>query len=154
MQPVSPHLICRGAAEAIDFYVRAFGAVERGRFAGPNGKIMNAMIEIEGSSIMLVDENLAYGMKGPLEYGGSPVSMHVYVRNVDDFVARAQDAGGTVTMPAANQFWGDRFAMMRDPFGHVWSFATHIFDPTPDEMQAGAMAEADEGCGDMPAREA
>ena len=99
MSPVSPHLICRGAADAIDFYVKAFGAVERRRTEASNGKIMNAVIEFEGASIMLVDENLDYGMKGPLAYDGSPVSLHVYVPDVDDFVTRAEQAGGTIIMP-------------------------------------------------------
>lgn len=156
MSPVSPHLICRGAADAIDFYVKAFGAVERRRTEASNGKIMNAVIEFEGASIMLVDENLDYGMKGPLAYDGSPVSLHVYVPDVDDFVTRAEQAGGTIIMPAADQFWGDRFAMMRDPFGHVWSFATHKFIPTPEELKAGAMAEAGsgDGCANFQKKEA
>lgn len=156
MHTLSPHLICRGAADAIDFYVKAFGAIEKGRFTGPDGSIMNAMLEIEGSSVMLVDENLDYGMKGPLAYGGSPVSMHVYVADVDAAVAKAENAGATITMPASDQFWGDRFAMLRDPFGHSWSFATHKFEMTEEEIKVGAIAAAGggEGCGDQPAKEA
>lgn len=146
MAPVTPHLICRGAAEAIDFYVKAFGAIEQGRFAGADGKIMNAMITIEGGSIMLVDENPDYGMKGPKVLGGSPVSVHVYVPDVDAFAAHAVANGATLTMPVEDQFWGDRFCMIADPFGHAWSFATHKFDPTPEEMAAAAGKTTDQ-CG-------
>ncbi|PWW03362.1 putative glyoxalase superfamily protein PhnB [Hoeflea marina] len=138
MNPVTPHLICRGAAEAIDFYVRAFGAVENGRMPGPDGKLMNAMITLQGGTIMLVDENFLHGMKSPQSYGGSAVSVHVFVPDIDAFAARAEAEGAEIMMKPEDQFWGDRFCMMRDPFGHVWSFATHQYDLTPEEMAAGA----------------
>ena len=140
MSPVTPHLICRDAASAIDFYVRAFGAQEHGRMPGPDGKIMNAMISIEGGSIMLVDENVEYGMRGPQSLGGSPLSVHVYVADVDSFADHAEAEGAKITQPVADQFWGDRFCMMVDPFGHNWSFATHKTDLAPEEM--GQAAEA------------
>lgn len=146
MGAVTPHLVCRGAAEAIDFYVKAFGAVEKGRFAGADGKIMNAMITIEGGSIMLVDENPDYGMKGPQALGGSPVSVHVYVPDVDAFATHAVANGATLTMPVEDQFWGDRFCMLTDPFGHAWSFATHKFEVTPEEM-AAATSDMSGECG-------
>lgn len=138
MSAISPHLICRNAAQAIDFYVRAFGAEETGRFNGPDGKIMNAMISIQGGSIMLVDENLDYGMRSPQTLDGSPVSVHIYVPDVDAFAARAVKEGAQITMPVADQFWGDRFCMMVDPFGHHWSFATHKLEMTPDELSQSA----------------
>lgn len=140
MSPVSPHLICRDAASAIDFYVRAFGAKEEGRMAGPDGKIMNAMISIDGGSIMLVDENVGNGMRSPQSLGGSSVSVHVYVEDVDGFAAKAEAEGATITQPVADQFWGSRFCMMVDPFGHKWSFATHKIDQTPEEMSQAAEA--------------
>ncbi|SON57336.1 putative enzyme related to lactoylglutathione lyase [Hartmannibacter diazotrophicus] len=145
MSPATPHLICRNAAAAIDFYVKAFGAQEMGRLNAPDGTIMNAMIAIEGGSIMLVDENLDYGMKGPETLGGSPVSVHVFVPDVDAFAAKAEAAGATITMPVGDQFWGDRFCMMRDPFGHHWSFATHKLDMTPGELLEASKAPFGEG---------
>ncbi|MEM5473326.1 VOC family protein [Hoeflea sp. AS60] len=140
MRPVSPHLICRGAADAIDFYVRAFGAVENGRMAGPDGKLINAMITLEGGTIMLVDENMMFNLKSPMTLGGSAVSIHVFVPDVDAFAARAEAAGAEMMMRPDDQFWGDRFCMLRDPFGHVWSFATHKFDLTPEEMHEAGKA--------------
>ena len=140
MSPVSPHLVCRGAADAIDFYVRAFGAVEKGRMPGPDGKIMNAMITIEGASIMLVDENTMLNLRSPQTLGGSAVSIHVFVPDVDAFAAHAVTEGAELLMKPDDQFWGDRFCMLRDPFGHVWSFATHKFDLEPEEMGKAAAA--------------
>ena len=140
MNPVTPHLICRGAGDAIDFYVRAFGAVENGRMPWPDGKLMNAMITLQGGSIMLVDENILYNMKSPQTLGGTAVSIHVFLPDVDAFAAHAEAEGAEMLMKPDDQFWGDRFCMLRDPFGHVWSFATHKFDLTPEEMSAGAQA--------------
>lgn len=143
MNPVTPHLVCRGASDAIDFYVRAFGATENGRMAGPDGKLMNAMITLQGGSIMLVDENMMFNLKSPQTLGGTAVSIHVFVPDVDAFAAHAEAEGAEVMMKPDDQFWGDRFCMLRDPFGHVWSFATHKFDLTPDEMhEAGKAAMA------------
>lgn len=141
MPAITPHLVCAGAAQAIDFYVRAFGAVDQGRLAGPDGKLMHAMIRIGDSPLMLVDEMPEWGTLGPLALKGSPVTIHLYVEDVDATVARAIAAGARVTMPVADMFWGDRYGQLEDPFGHHWSVATHIRDLTPEEI-AAAMAGA------------
>ena len=135
MQTLSPHLVCRGAAEAIDFYKKAFGATERGRLPGPNGKLMHAQVVICGSSVMLVDEMLEYGALSPKSLKGTPVTMHLYVDDVDGFFNRAVKAGATVKMPVDDMFWGDRYGIIVDPFGHQWSVATHVRDVSMAEMQ-------------------
>lgn len=135
MHTVTPHLICAGAADAIEFYKKAFGAVEEGRLPGPNGRIMHAMIRIEGSAVMLVDEMPEWGALGPKSLKGSPVTIHLYVSDVDATVERAVKAGAKVTMPVADQFWGDRYGKLEDPFGHHWSVGTHIRDVGREEMQ-------------------
>lgn len=135
MQTLSPHLVCRGAAEAIDFYKKAFGATEKGRLPGPNGKLMHAQVLICGSSVMLVDEMLEYGALSPKALKGTPVTMHLYVDDVDDFFNRAVKAGATVKMPVDDMFWGDRYGIIVDPFGHQWSVATHVRDVSMAEMQ-------------------
>jgi uncharacterized glyoxalase superfamily protein PhnB len=135
MHAVTPHLVCAGAAEAIDFYKTAFGATEAGRLPGPNGKLMHAMIRINGSAVMLVDEMPEFGALGPLALKGSPVTIHLYVEDVDAFVRHAVAAGAKVTMPVADMFWGDRYGRLEDPFGHHWSVATHVRDVSVQEMQ-------------------
>ncbi|HSN41872.1 MAG TPA: VOC family protein [Burkholderiales bacterium] len=135
MHTITPHLVCAGAADAIAFYKKAFNAVEGGRLPGPQGKLMHAMIRIEGSAVMLVDEMPECGALGPKSLKGSPVTIHLYVKDVDAVVARAEAAGAKVTMPVADMFWGDRYGRLEDPFGHHWSVATHIRDVTPAEMQ-------------------
>lgn len=135
MHTVTPHLVCAGAADAIEFYKKAFNAVEVGRMAGPQGKLMHAMIRIGDSGIMLVDEFPEWGSLGPKSLKGSPVTIHLYVENADAFVKRAVDAGAKITMPLADMFWGDRYGKLEDPFGHSWSVATHIRDVSPEEMQ-------------------
>jgi len=135
MHTVTPHLVCAGAADAIEFYKKAFNAVEGGRLPGPHGKLMHAMIRIEGSAVMLVDEMPECGALGPKSLKGSPVTIHLYVEDVDAVIARAVAAGAKVTMPVADMFWGDRYGRLEDPFGHHWSVATHIRDVTPAEMQ-------------------
>ena len=135
MHTVTPHLTCAGAADAIDFYKRAFNAQEMARMKGPDGKLMHGMIRIGDSALMLVDEYPDYGSFGPKSLKGSPVTIHLYVEDVDAFVQRAVDAGAKVTMPLADMFWGDRYCRLDDPFGHHWSVATHIRDATPEEMQ-------------------
>ena len=135
MHTVTPHLVCAGAADAIEFYKKAFNAVEEGRLPGPQGRLMHAMIRIEGSAVMLVDEMPAGGALGPKSLKGSPVTIHLYVENADAFVARAVGAGAKITMPLDDMFWGDRYCKLEDPFGHHWSVATHIRDVTPEEMQ-------------------
>lgn len=141
MTAVTPHLVCRNAAEAIEFYKRAFGAVEYARLPGPDGKVMHAMIAIGGASVMLVDEFPGQGMKSPQTLGGSPVTIHLYVTDVDTVFNNALAAGATAHMPVADMFWGDRYGVLVDPFGHYWSVATHMRDVSPEEM-AEAMKTA------------
>jgi PhnB protein len=138
LHSLTPHLICAGAAEAIEFYKKAFGAVELTRLAGPQGKLMHAQIKIGDSTIMLGDENLEHGMAGPLALKGTPVSLYLYVENVDAAVERAVAAGATVVMPVADMFWGDRWGQVRDPYGHLWSVATHQRDLSVEEMMKAA----------------
>jgi uncharacterized glyoxalase superfamily protein PhnB len=135
MHTVTPHLVCAGAADAIEFYKRAFGAAETARMPGPDGKIMHAMIRIGDSAVMLVDENPEWGMLGPKSLKGSPVTIHLYVDDADAFVARAANAGAKVTKPVEEMFWGDRYGAIEDPFGHQWSVGTHIRDVGMEEMR-------------------
>jgi PhnB protein len=141
MHTLTPHLCCEGAAEAIEFYKRAFGATELGRLAGPNGKLMHAMLKIGDSMLMLVDDNPEYGMLGAKALKGSPVTIHMYVEDVDAVVGQAEAAGAKVTMPVADMFWGDRYGRLEDPFGHQWSIATHQRECTPEDIQK-AMASS------------
>ncbi len=134
MHTVTPHLVCAGAAAAIDFYKKAFNAVETGRLPGPDGRLMHALIRIEGSAVMLVDEMPEWGALGPKSLKGSPVTIHLYVADVDAVVARAVAAGAKITMPVADMFWGDRYGIVEDPFGHRWSIATHQRDMTKKEI--------------------
>ena len=124
MHSLSPHLICAGAAEAIAFYQKAFDAQELVRLPGPDGKLMHACVRINGSSVMLVDENPEYGLRGPHSLHGTPVTIHLIVADVDKAVAQAASAGAVVVMPPADMFWGDRYGVVEDPFGHRWSIAT------------------------------
>jgi len=135
MHSVTPHLVCAGAANAIEFYKKAFGAEEQARLPGPDGKIMHAAVKIGDSTVMLVDEMPEWGSLGPKALKGSPVTIHLYVDDADRFVERAAKAGAKVTMPVAEQFWGDRYGKLEDPFGHHWSVATHVRDVTPEEMK-------------------
>ncbi|USX16015.1 VOC family protein [Oxalobacteraceae bacterium OTU3CAMAD1] len=136
MHSVTPHLVCDGAAEAIEFYKKAFGAVEGGRMQTPDGKIMHAEVRIGDSTVMLVDEFPDYGSVGPRKLNGSPVTIHLYVPDVDRVFEQALAAGATVRMPLEDQFWGDRYGQVVDPFGHNWSIATHVKDMTQEEMMA------------------
>jgi PhnB protein len=140
MHSVTPHLVCAGAAEAIEFYKRAFGAVEAARVPGPGGKLMHAMIRIGDSAVMLVDEMPEWGALGPKTLNGSPVTLHLYVEDADAAFERAVKAGAKVTMPLADQFWGDRFGKLVDPFGHHWSVATHVRDVSMEEAQQAMKA--------------
>ena len=135
MRTVTPHLICAGAADAIEFYKKAFGAVEVARLPGPQGRIMHAMIRIGDSAVMLVDEMPEWGALGPKALKGSPVTIHLYVDDVDAFAARAVQAGAKITMAVEDMFWGDRYGKLEDPFGHRWSVATHLRDVSMEEMQ-------------------
>ncbi len=140
MHSLTPHLICAGASDAIEFYKKAFNAVELTRLATPDGKLIHAVVRIGDSALMLVDENPQWGLLGPKALKGSPVTVHLSVNDVDATVAQAVAAGATVTMPVADTFWGDRYGQMLDPFGHRWSAATHLRDLSPEEIQQG-MAE-------------
>jgi PhnB protein len=135
LQPVIPHLVCAGAADAIEFYKKAFGAVEMMRLPGKDGKLMHAAIRIGGASIMLVDEVPDWGALSPKTLNGTPVTIHLYVDDVDAFVARAVEAGATIKMPVADMFWGDRYGIIEDPFGHNWSVATHLRDMNVQEIE-------------------
>jgi PhnB protein len=139
MHTLTPHLICADASKAIDFYKRAFGAVELNRTAGPDGRLMNAMVRIGDSAMMLMDENTAWGALGPTLLKGTPVSIHIYVEDVDAAFEKAVKEGATAKMPPADMFWGDRFCALIDPQGHSWSIATHIKDVTPEQSQAAAL---------------
>ncbi|HSV70154.1 MAG TPA: VOC family protein [Methylibium sp.] len=132
---LTPHLVCAGAADAIAFYIRAFGAVEQFRLPGPDGRLMHAALRIGDSMLMLVDENPEWGLLGPTALKGSPVTVHLYVEDVDAVVAQAVAAGATVTMPVADMFWGDRYGKLRDPFGHDWSVATHLRDLSAEQIR-------------------
>ena len=145
LENLIPHLVCSPCSEAIEFYKKAFGAEEVSRAPAPDGRrIMHAQIRLGKSYVFLVDDFPEYcGGKSstPKALSGTPVTIHHYVENCDAAIKRAQDAGATVTMPAADMFWGDRYGVITDPYGHKWSFATHQKDLTPDQMQAG-MKEA------------
>ncbi len=136
----TPYLIIKGAASAIEFYKKAFGATELGRHAGPGGRIMHAEIKIGDSPIMIADEAPEMGARSPQSLGGSPVSIFLYIEDVDAVANRAVAAGAKVQMPVQDQFWGDRFGVVVDPFGHVWNLATHKEDVTPEEIQKRAAA--------------
>ncbi|MDR3391331.1 MAG: VOC family protein [Sulfuriferula sp.] len=135
MHSVTPHLVCAGAAAAIDFYRRAFNAVEAVRLPGPSGKLVHAMIRIGDSPVMLVDEMPECGALGPAARQGTSVTLHLYVEDADAIFAQAVAAGAVVKMPLADMFWGDRYGLLIDPFGHQWSVATHIRDVSREEMQ-------------------
>lgn len=136
---VTPHLVCRNCADAIEFYKEAFGAVDMGRMLEPNsGKIIHASINIGGSIIMLVDLFPNWGNSSPESLGGTPVTIHLYVNDADSFVEKAVKAGAKVTMELMDAFWGDRYGKLKDPFGHEWSVATHIKDVSPEEMEEAA----------------
>jgi PhnB protein len=145
MSALSPHLVVDGAAKAIDFYVAAFGAEEMARLPAPDGKLMHGCIRLAGQTVMLVDENPQFGLRGPTALGGTPVTLHLYVPDVDAAFAKAVAAGATVSMPVADQFWGDRYGVLKDPFGHSWSLATPVRAVTLDEAKA-AMAAMSADC--------
>ena len=137
MTAVTPHLVCRGAVDAIAFYQAAFGAVECARLPMPDGKLLaHGLINIGGAFLMLVDEMPGMGMSSPLALGGTPVTIHLYVPDVDATFAQAVAAGARVVAPVADMFWGDRYGILVDPFGHHWSVATHTRDLSPEEIAA------------------
>ncbi|MGH2475094.1 MAG: VOC family protein [Candidatus Limnocylindrales bacterium] len=131
---VSPYLVVDGAQKAIEFYTTVLGFTERMRMPGPDGRIGHAEMQLGDSVVMLADEFPDVGAKAPSAYGGSPVSLSVYVDDVDATFERAAEAGATVVRPLENQFYGDRSATFDDPFGHRWTIQTHIEDVSPEEM--------------------
>ena len=138
MHSITPHLVCAGAAQAIEFYKKAFNAEELGRIDGPGGKLMHGMVRIGDSMLMLVDEYPEWDSLGPNARKGSSVTLHLYVEDADAQFKQAVDAGCTVRMPLDDMFWGDRYGIVQDPFGHLWSIATHICDASPEEIRAAA----------------
>jgi len=130
---VTPHLVVKDAGGAIEFYKKAFGAEEVFRMPGPGGKVMHAELKIGNSHVMINDEMPDYGALGPQSIGGTPVTLHLYVNDVDSTFKRAIAAGGKEEMAVADMFWGDRYGKLVDPFGHKWSVATHKEDVSPEE---------------------
>ena len=141
-QQVTPYLIVDGADAAIRFYTEVFEAKERGRMPAPGGKIGHAELQLGDSVIMLADEAPEMGQRSPKSVGGTPVTINVYVNDVDDAFDRAIRAGAQALRPVENQFYGDRTGQFEDPFGHRWSVATHVEDVPPEEMEKRAAAMA------------
>lgn len=142
---VTPYLIVDGGDRALAWYAEAFGARELMRLSAPEGRVGHAEIEIGDSRIMLADENPQMGAKGPAAFGGSPVTLHLYVPDVDMVVAKAVAIGAEVKSQPEDKFYGDRMASLADPFGHVWHVATHIEDVTPQEIERRLAAMAAKG---------
>lgn len=131
---VTPYMIVKGAALALEFYKKAFGAKELSRSSSPEGEIMHAEIQIGNSIIMLADEYPHMDMRGPQAMNGTPIFIHLYVEDVDSLTAKAVAAGAKVLRPLQDQFYGDRSGSIKDPFGHVWTVSTHKEDVSPEEM--------------------
>lgn len=132
---VTPYLVIKGAAEAIDHYIQVFEASEVMRLVGPDGRIGHAELKIGDSRVMLADEHPEMDVLAPAEPGRAGVSILLYVENVDEVVDRAIEAGAQIERPLCDQFYGDRSATLIDPFGHMWTVATHIEDVSPEEIQ-------------------
>lgn len=142
---VIPHLVVDDAAAAIDFYVKAFGAEELGRVPGPDGRLVHAAVKINGSTVMLNDDfpEMCGGTSmTPKSLGGTPVTIHLTVTDVDAKFQRALDAGATVVMAVEDQFWGDRYGVLADPFGHNWSLGQPVREVSPEEIQAAMAAQS------------
>jgi PhnB protein len=144
---VTPYLFVRRAASAIDFYKSIFGATEIMRMPGSNGKIMHAELRIGDSIVMLADENPQTGVMSPQTIGGFSVGMHLYVENVDQVIQKAVESGAKLLRPIKNQFYGDRSGSVLDPFGHMWSVATHVEDVSPEEMRKRMTAAVGQAAG-------
>lgn len=140
MPTLSPYLIVHDAEAAIAFYGKVLGATERMRIPGPNGKVMHAEIAIGDAVVMLADACPEMGHRSAAEIGATPVSLLLYVPDVDATIIAAEEAGAETMKPAADQFWGDRMGTIRDPFGHVWSLATFKEEVPPDEIKRRAAA--------------
>jgi len=137
---VTPYLIVKDAAPAIEFYKQAFGATELFRMPGPDGRISHAELQIGDSRLMLASEFPQMGARSAESIGGTPVTLFLYVEDVDALAAQATAAGATVLSPVKNMFWGDRYGKLADPFGHRWDIATHVEDVAPEEMPKRAAA--------------
>ncbi len=140
LHSLTPHLVVRGAKEAIAFYTQAFGAVEESRMPTPDGGILHAQLRVGDSRLFVADEGPHGATKAPKSVGGSTASLMLYVENVDATYDQAVKAGATAKAPLQDMFWGDRWGMVEDPFGHVWQLATHKEDLTPEEMGRRAQA--------------
>jgi uncharacterized glyoxalase superfamily protein PhnB len=143
---LTPHLTVRDADKALEFYKNALGAELLNVARMPDGKVMHAALRIGDSMLMLNEEMPEFGALSPLSNGGAGVTIHIYTENVDDAFNRAVNAGAQVAMPLMDQFWGDRYGLVTDPFGHKWSLATHVKDMSPEEMQRAQ----DEAMANMP----
>lgn len=146
--PLAPHLVCAGAADAIEFYKKAFGATEMMRIPGPDGRLMHGAVLINGAMVMLVDEMPEHGTLSPKKLGGTPVVIHLTVPDVDGFIDTAVKAGAELKMPPQDMFWGDRYGQVEDPFGHLWSIATPLRGPMSEEELKAAAQDA--MCGSQP----
>lgn len=142
---VTPYLCCDGAGEAIAFYTKVLGAKEKMRMGGPDGKVGHAELELGDGLIMLADEHPQMGFLSPKSIGGTPVTISVYVENVDEVFKRALQEGATSERAIEDQFYGDRSGQFQDPFGHRWHIATHVEDVPPEEMEKRAAAAAAAG---------
>lgn len=138
MHTVTPHIVVAGAAKAIEFYKKAFDAVEEARLDGPGGKIMHALVRIGDSQVMLMDEDEQWKSVSPKTLKGTPVTIHLYVKDADSTFDKAVKAGAKPTMPMEDMFWGDRYGVIEDPYGHSWAIATHVRDMSPDEVKKAA----------------
>jgi PhnB protein len=134
-QVLTPYLVCKDAARAIEFYKNVLGATEKMRMPAPDGKVGHAELQFGSSQLMLADEYPEMGYRGPQAFGGSPVTLHLYVDDVDAVFKRAVSAGAKERQPVENKFYGDRSGTIEDPFGHTWNLSTHIEDVSPEEME-------------------
>ena len=138
---ITPYLIVKGAARAIEFYQKALGAKQIERVDGPNGKVMHAELQIGDSRIMLADEMPEMGYRSATSIGGSPISLYVYLPDCDNVIKQAVAEGAELKRPLENQFYGDRNGTIHDPFGHIWTIATHVEDVSREEMERRMKAE-------------
>ncbi|MBA4452425.1 MAG: VOC family protein [Nitrosopumilaceae archaeon] len=132
---VTPSIVVGDAKEAIEFYKKAFDAKEIYKFPTPDGKILHSMFQIGDSRIMMSDEFTSMGIRSPTTVGGTSITLHLYVEDADKIFKQAIDAGAVVTMPIVDAFWGDRYGIVMDPYGHLWAIATHKIDMTPEGLR-------------------